>query len=198
MPDSGFFITDYYSPIVGKKRLREQVTPLFTLVYNETDMPEPILQCARQPGFDVVDCFNAANYAKYLKTSIFMIQSPYDAWSLKYILGALCEGNKDAPFTLSDCDENVRKVIEDYHANAIQQLGYIRNGRKDVGIWGPACVQHGFEDHPSYNSKNFKVNDRTLMNAIERFLENPYEAEWLLDESIWPGNQGCSGLSQRN
>lgn len=114
MPDSGYFNTDYYSPIVGKKLLREDAQVLLNFVFNETDMPEPILECKKEPGFDVVDCFNAANYAKFLKTPIFMIQSPYDAWSMKYILGAACLGNKAAPFSLADCDENSRKVIEDY------------------------------------------------------------------------------------
>ena len=114
MPDSGYFNTDYYSPIVGKKLLREDAQVLLNLVFNETDMPEPILECKKEPGFDVVDCFNAANYAKFLKTPIFMIQSPYDAWSMKYILGATCLANKAAPFSLADCDENSRKVIEDY------------------------------------------------------------------------------------
>lgn len=43
MPDSGYFNTDYYSPIVGKKLLREDAQVLLNLVFNETDMPEPIL-----------------------------------------------------------------------------------------------------------------------------------------------------------
>lgn len=81
--------------------------------------------------------------------------------------------------------------------NSILQLNYIRNGRKDVGIWGPGCVQHGYEAYPSYNSQNYKVNDTTLMDAIERFLAHPDQAEWLLDERTWPENHGCSGLSQK-
>lgn len=36
MPDSGFFITDYESPILGRKILREVTEPLFNMVYNET------------------------------------------------------------------------------------------------------------------------------------------------------------------
>lgn len=110
-----------------------------------------------------------------------MIQSPYDAWSMQNILGAQCLGNKNPPYTLTDCNQANRKVIEDYHMNSILQLNYIRNGRKDVGIWGPGCVQHGYEAYPSYNSQNYKVNETTLMDAIERFLAHPDKAEWLLD-----------------
>jgi hypothetical protein len=31
---------------------------------------------------------------------------------------------------------------------------------------------------------------------LEKFLINPKNAQWLLDEFIWPGNQGCSGLNE--
>ena len=34
-PDSGFFITDYLSPLLNKKILRAQVGPLMNLVYNK-------------------------------------------------------------------------------------------------------------------------------------------------------------------
>ena len=58
----------------------------------------------------------------------------------------------------------------------------MRNGRKTVGIWGPACVQHSFEHMAkSYNSQKYKVQGVTLMKAIEAFLKNPEEAPWLLD-----------------
>ena len=34
-PDSGFFITDYFSPLANKKIIRTQVGPLMNLVYNK-------------------------------------------------------------------------------------------------------------------------------------------------------------------
>lgn len=51
-------------------------------------MPDPIQKCVEEPGFDIVDCYNAGNYAQYLKAPILMIQSPYDQWCLRYIIGA--------------------------------------------------------------------------------------------------------------
>lgn len=66
----------------------------------------------KDPGFDVVDCFNAANYAKYLRTPIFMVQSPYDQWSMKNIVVAKCLTNKQAPYSIKDCDEQTKQVIE--------------------------------------------------------------------------------------
>lgn len=186
MPDSGFFITDFYSAIVGKKMLREDAQVLLNLVYNKTQMPGPINSCLEEPGFDLVDCFNAANYAEHLKAPIFMIQSAYDSWSLKYILGAQCLSPGSAPFALDKCNEFNRTVIEDYRVKSIVDLKIIKDLRKDIGGWGPACSQHGFSTSQSYYSDKFKVNQTTLMEAIERFLKNPNEAEWLIDERKQP------------
>lgn len=82
-------------------------------------MPGPILSCMKEPGFDIVDCFNAANYASHLKAPLFLIQSAYDAWSMRYILGAQCLANRDAPFSIANCDEGNRTVIEDYRVKSI-------------------------------------------------------------------------------
>lgn len=82
---------------------------------------------------------------------MFMIQSPYDAWSLKYILAVPCLKNKQ-PYSLADCPESVMKVIEDYRLKTITELKSLRNNRKDIGVWGPACAQHGFEDGQAYTS----------------------------------------------
>jgi hypothetical protein len=44
------------------------------------------------------------------------------------------------------------KVIEDYRLKTITELKSLRNNRKDIGVWGPACAQHGFEDGQAYTS----------------------------------------------
>lgn len=45
MPDSGLFLTDYYSPVVGTKLLRKNCAVLLDLVYFKSEMPEPIQKC---------------------------------------------------------------------------------------------------------------------------------------------------------
>ena len=72
-PDSGFFITDYETPIYHTKILRAYTEPLMGLVSNLTETPEPILKCLQNPDFDVIDCMNVANYGKYIKVPYFMI-----------------------------------------------------------------------------------------------------------------------------
>lgn len=81
---------------------------------------------------------------------------------------------------------------------AIQYANFVKMGRKNIGIWGPACVQHGFESYASYNNSDYMVNNTTLMQAIENFLNNQNNAQWLLDERKWPENKGCSGLQNFN
>jgi hypothetical protein len=42
----------------------------------------------------------------------------------------------------------------------------MKGDRKDVGVWGPACVQHGYEPDGSYNNPKYQVQGSTLMQAI--------------------------------
>lgn len=62
LPDSGFFITDYYSEIAQEKLIRTRAINLLTLVSSKEDFPEPINKCLEKPGFDIVDCLNSGNY----------------------------------------------------------------------------------------------------------------------------------------
>lgn len=81
----------------------------------------------------------------------------------------------------------MRAAIEDYRMKSLNFLKSMRNIKKDVGIWGPACVQHSFAHITnSYNSPNYKVQGVTLMKGLEMFLENPVSPPWLLDEIPWP------------
>lgn len=107
MPDSGLFLTDYYSPLAEEKVIRVRATQLLKLVTeaNEQLLPEPIQKCLEEHDDDIVVCCNAANYAKFIEAPIFMIQSPYDQWSLKNNLMATCLTNAAPPFSLETCAE---------------------------------------------------------------------------------------------
>ena len=37
----------------------------------------------------------------------------------------------------------------------------LKRDRKDVGIWAPACAQHGFIDDDTFTDPNFKVPSGT-------------------------------------
>ena len=44
-PDSGFFITDYFTSLKNRKIFREHAEPLMDLVFNVSETPEPVLKC---------------------------------------------------------------------------------------------------------------------------------------------------------
>jgi hypothetical protein len=74
----------------------------------------------------------------------------------------------------------------------------MKGQRKDVGAWGPSCVQHGYVSYPSLTSENFKIptaTGLTLNDAIGMFLNDPLSSPWLIEDLVWPANRGCSGLN---
>ena len=49
----------------------------------------------------------------------------------------------------------------------------MKGNRKDVGVWGPACAQHGYSFDNTITNSNYKVPTTTgkkLYEAIDMFL----------------------------
>ena len=66
-----------------------------------------------------------------------------------------------------------------------------------MGLWAPACVQHGFSDDGTFTSGEYRVpsgSGPTLAEAVQEFLDNPAQPKWHLDEMPWPYNAGCNGM----
>lgn len=74
----------------------------------------------------------------------------------------------------------------------------MKGNRSDIGLWAPACVQHGFSDEISFTDEHYKVKGVSLAEAVQYFINNPNSAPWLQDENPWPSNSGCSGLSAKS
>lgn len=70
----------------------------------------PLPQCLKEYD-EFYHCYNAANLAKYLKAPMFIIESPYDQFSIDNIIVANCKSKK-APYNLDDCNETARAAIE--------------------------------------------------------------------------------------
>jgi hypothetical protein len=112
IPDSGLFITEYFSPFAKMETLKAFSESLFKITLEEGN-GFPIPECLKE--FDgSYHCYNAANLAPYLKAPILIIESPYDAYSIENIVYTNCISNKDPPFSLKNCNETVREAIEDY------------------------------------------------------------------------------------
>ena len=77
------------------------------------------------------------------------------------------------------------------------EINEITDGKKNIGVWAPACVQHGFSLTKSYNSNQYRVPSKTgkkLYEGIASFLEDPNDAPKYMDSVYWPHNEGCSDL----
>ena len=105
---------------------------------------------------------------------------------------------KGPPYSLASCDQKSRDVIEEYRKFSIEAIEQLKGTRKDVGVWGPSCAQHGFTDQPSFTDPRYRVPSGTgpmAFEAIQQFLDDPDNAPWHLDQVPWPQNSGCSGQS---
>lgn len=68
-------------------------------------------------------------------------------------------------------------------------------GRKDFGLWSPACVNHVYLPSPFFSEKIAKIGQAvTLAQAVEEFLADPLHGERYLVEDPWLANLGCSGV----
>ena len=181
MPDSGLFLINYYSPIAKEKVVRIKAENILKLVNNdESYLPGPIRLCLQELN-DLPSCFDASNYAKHIQAPLFLIQSPYDQWILKYLLVVQCVTNRHQPYSIENCNDTARAAIEDYRHSVIKAIYKVKGSRKDVGIWGPACIQHGFCDDFSFTGDEYKVPTTTgskLFESVRKFLENPQNAPW--------------------
>lgn len=155
IPDSGFFITDYYSPIVGMKVIRIMAENLFKLINTDDEVSFPLSQCFDDFDGDIVSCYNSANLAKYMKAPMLIVESHYDEFTLNNLVVAQCLTNKNNPYSLATCNDTAISAIEDYRRQSIESLKKIKGDRKDVGLWSPSCVQHGFTDMNSFTDPRF-------------------------------------------
>lgn len=92
------------------------------------------------------------------------------------------------------------EYIEIYRNQTIEALFKIKGTRKDVGIWSPSCVQHGFTDTSSFTDARVaipSVNGPTVAEAIAEFLKDPYNAKVYLDQVPWPYNSACNGIQNQ-
>jgi hypothetical protein len=120
---------------------------------------------------------------------MLIVESPYDEWSLNNIIVVKCLKNGAPPYSLASCNDTTREAIEDYREKVIDQLISMKGQRKDVGGWGPSCVQHGFIDVPTLTNSSFKVPSSTgptLNDVIRIFLVNPEQSPWLIEKVKWP------------
>ena len=68
-------------------------------------------ECVNEHSEDLYLCYNAAYLAKYLKAPLFIIESQYDEFAISNIVVANCLSNKQAPYSVDDCNQTTRQII---------------------------------------------------------------------------------------
>jgi hypothetical protein len=110
IPDSGLFVTEFFSPLTGIQTIKLMAENLFALIQDEgTGFPLP--ECLKKYNNEYFHCYNAANLAPYLKAPMFIVESAYDQFSIDNIVVALCKTNKNPPYSIKDCDSTQMRAI---------------------------------------------------------------------------------------
>ena len=94
MSDSGIFLIDYYDPITKTKPNVIATRNVWKMVGQMDDeyIPRPIRECIKDLG-DLPSCTDLTVLAPYIQVPMFFIQSTYDEYVLKYVLGMECVTN---------------------------------------------------------------------------------------------------------
>lgn len=101
----------------------------------------------------------------YIKTPLFAIQSPYDSWSIRYILGIFCEDGG----SLIGCGDGQLKYLEEYHANTSTVLRAISKNSNLNGYWAPSCSNHVYSTWNALYDQSYRIpaiSENSLMQGI--------------------------------
>ena len=131
-------------------------TPLIKMV-NVEETGFPIPECIAENQKDILECYTASNLTKYFKAPMFLVESPYDAYSIENIVYTKCQENQRPPFSIQNCNQTTRDAIEEYRKGVFEAIKKIKSDRKNIGLWAPACAQHGFTDTDTFTDKNFRI-----------------------------------------
>ena len=88
LPDSGIFL-DSTNYLTKRNEYSLQFKNFMALSNDQVDPPTS--ECVAEHRDEKWKCMFAEYNHKYIKVPLFSIQSPYDSWSIHYILGLTCQ-----------------------------------------------------------------------------------------------------------
>jgi len=103
IPDSGLFLVDFFTPLAGMPVLRKAAEPLMKLV-NEGTSSFPIHECFEANPGNILECYTTSNLTQYFKAPMFVVESPYDAFSIENAVFTKCLGSGHPPYSLDNCN----------------------------------------------------------------------------------------------
>jgi hypothetical protein len=124
----------------------------------------PLEECVKEHP-DQSDCFDTSNLDKYIIPPLYIIESLYDEFALKYNYGVKCiHLNPQHVFYFENCTAAEQTLIEKYRAKGVEVLKSYASNVKN-GVWGISCVIHTFTESDTlytFNSDNWKAPIKNL------------------------------------
>jgi hypothetical protein len=193
LPDSGIFLDS--TNFVTKRNEYSLQFKNFMRFSNEEINP-PTAECVAAYPNELWKCMFAEYNHVFIKVPLFAIQSPYDSWSLRNILGISCEDGG----SLIGCDEGQMRYIEDYHTNTTVVLKAIAANSAKNGYWAPSCSNHVYSTWNGLYDAAYRIPANSVHSLIhdivewDQGLQVSYEH---MDNGNWPINRPCSGLRNK-
>ena len=219
LPDAGFFMDRVN--VRGVKVFGQALRETFALANASASLNA---QCVAQRGAEAQteaaagspawDCLFPANFARFIRSNIFAVQSQYDSWQLANILQLPCSMPKGT------CNASMAAAFQHYSAGLVgamrsaQLFDVARDGQRQGqglqrahnGVWCDACIAHTqcFYSH-YYNNAHWQVpahSGDTIAAALQRWLLHTNMLgiasttnNTHVDAMPWPDNAPCSGIA---
>lgn len=132
----------------------------------------------------------------FIKVPLFAIQSPYDTWSMRYILGIFCEDGG----SFVGCGDGQMRYLEDYHRNTSVVLKAIAANGKKNGYWAPSCANHVYSVWNALYDSSYRIpanSVNSLMRGIWEWDQGQQVSYEHMDDGNWPINKPCSGVKSQ-
>ncbi|XP_038053007.1 pectin acetylesterase 11-like isoform X2 [Patiria miniata] len=158
MADGGFFLANE-ADTSGKTQWKSAMENVYQMQQIEGGLDKDCLLAKEK---NKSECFFAQHTYPYLTTPVFVVNSVYDSWTLKNILGVRCRPSK--------CNEKDLGVIEKHRRTFLQRMDQVNRYDKN-GMFLTSCYAHLLTcvDSPWMT---YKVAGRT---AREAFADWYYE-----------------------
>ena len=193
LPDSGIFL-DSTNFVTGRNEYSLQFKNFMRFSNDEIDPPGA--ECVAAHPDEKWKCMFAEYSHSFITVPLFAIQSPYDTWSMRYILGIFCEDGG----AFVGCGEGQMRYLEDYHKNTSVVLKAIAANGKKNGYWAPSCANHVYSVWNALYDSTYRVpanSVNSLMHGISEWDQGLPVSYEHMDDGNWPINRPCSGLKNK-
>lgn len=160
---------------------------------SNVEVDPPTKECIAVNQDEKWKCMFAEYNHFFITVPLFAIQSPYDSWSLRYILGLFCENGG----SLAGCSSEHLAYTEDYHTNTTKVLKAISTSRPKNGFWAPSCSNHVYSTWNGLYDAAYRIpanSVNSLMQGINEWDQGLPVSYEHMDDGNWPINRPCSGL----